>query len=440
MWPVSLLKNRSQKIAAAFALALTLSFALLGSLTVVLTDAALHRQVDQKISSEMERLVSLEKSGGLAALAAAQTAAETTERSLLFRFEDRNKNLVIGNFMPQNQRLGWSDLNVETDATAEQPDRFRVLTQVLGQGEISVASDLDEIENIRDTLSGAFITAGLVAASLALAGGMWFGHYNAKSINQLAATAEAIAAGDLTQRMIARHGEEGFDRLSATLNTMLDRNAELLEQQKRVTSEIAHDIRTPLTRLRQVLEQDGNDVAIQETDRLLDIFNSLLRIAELEEGARKAAFTRMDLSSLVAQIAEAYAANFEDTGRMLQVNAEVAAWVDGDKVLLLQLVSNLLENILAHTPAGIVAQLDVLAMGDLVTLSVTDNGPGIVETDITHIFKRFYRAGQSGQSQGNGLGLALVHAIAKLHGGAVKAERLQPGLMIVINLPNKKPG
>jgi signal transduction histidine kinase len=430
MWSVILLKNRSQKIAAAFALALTLSFALLGTVTVLLTDAALHRQVDQKIMAEMNRLVTIEKTSGLGALAKVQTKFESSEQSLLFRFEDKKQNLVIGNFSQHTLQLGWADVSIEPVDAQEQQDRFRVFTQVLGQGELSVASDIDEIENIKDTLTGAFITAGLVASCLASISAMWFGHFNAKSINQLAATAEAIAGGDVEQRMLTSHGEEGFDRLSATLNTMLDRNLELLESQRRVTSEIAHDIRTPLTRLRQILEKDGNAAALKEADRLLDIFNSLLRIAELEEGARTAAFSKVDLSKLVAEVVDAYANNFEDLGRSIVLSAAPAIWIQGDKTLLMQLISNLLENVLAHTPDGTEARFAVVANLEQIELSVTDNGTGVADDDVKNIFKRFYRSQKSRTSQGNGLGLALVAAIAHLHGAEVGAENLNPGLKI----------
>jgi signal transduction histidine kinase len=434
MWPVTFLKNRSAKIAGLYAVALILSFVVLGTLTVLLADAALHRQLDQKISAEMQRLITIETTGGIAAL------AETTDKAMLFRYLDKNNNLLLGNFKHVPPHLGWADVSIETTGAHEQPDRFRVLTQILGEGEISVASDLDEIENIRDTLTGAFITAGLVAALLAMIGSMWLGHYTAKSINQLATTAEAITAGELNQRMSTNHGEDGFDRLSATLNNMLDRNAELLEQQKQVTSDIAHDIRTPLARLRQILEQGGNETALKEADRLLDILNSLLRIAELGEGARHAAFSKLDLGALAAQVVEAYASNFEESGRSIALEAKQLYWVEGDKTLLLQLMSNLLENVLAHTPAGTKAIIAIAADAGQIEFSVSDSGLGVSETDLKNIFKRFYRAQKSRTTPGNGLGLALVAAIAKLHGAEVKAERLQPGLKIAVIWPNKKPG
>jgi signal transduction histidine kinase len=430
MWPATLFRNRSAKIAAAYCVALLLSFALLGTLTVFLTDAALHRQIDQKISAEMQRLITIEKTGGTDALALVQTQAETSEKTLLFRYTNPKLNLNLGNFTHVPQHMGWADVSVEPQTSQEQPDQFRVWKQPLGQGELSVASDLDEIENVTDTLAGAFITAGLVAALLALIGGLWFGHYNLKSINQLATTAEAVSAGELSQRMPILHGEDGFDRLSATLNHMLDRNAELLDNQKQITSNIAHDIRTPLTRLRQNLEKTGNRLALEETDRLLTILTALLRIAEIEEGPKREQFQRLDLVGVAQHTIEAYALSFEASGRTLNTEFVPEAWVEGDRDLLLQLFSNLFENLLAHTPKGTAALLTISKIKDHTCLTLSDDGLGVPAAELATIFRRFQRADLSRNSPGHGLGLALVFAISKLHQAELSAVNLNPGFQI----------
>ena len=217
-------------------------------------------------------------------------------------------------------------------------------------------------------------------------------------------------------------------------------NTELLNAQIRVTSDIAHDIRTPLMRLRQNLELNGNAEAIKESDRLLDILNSLLRIAELEEGARHSNFERVDLSVLATQVVEAYSSTFEEMGRDLKVVATTPVWCDGDKTLLLQLMSNLFENILAHTPVGTksILSLETTNLGH--RISMADDGPGVPESEIAKIFRRFTRADSSRITKGNGLGLALVSAIAHLHGAEVSATNLRPGLRINVIWTIKKPG
>jgi signal transduction histidine kinase len=439
MWPAKYFKSRAARLAAFYAIFLVISFALLGGLTIFLVNTELGIQFDQRISAEMDRLKDIQKTKGTEALLDILKSQETTEKTLLYRYESDAHDIIVGNFKLDIPRLGWVDLNSELTSEQEQPDRFRVFTTAVEGGRLSIASDVDEIENVRDTLAGAFSVAGLAAALLALLGGLWLSRTELKNINQLADTAEAITAGALNQRMPAIENGDGFDRLAVTLNTMLDRNAELLNAQIRVTSDIAHDIRTPLTRLRQNLELNGNAEALKEADRLLNILNSLLRIAELEEGARHSNFERVDLSALATQMADAYSSTFEEMGRDLKVIATTPVWCDGDKTLLLQLMSNLFENILAHTPVGTksILSVEVTALGH--RISMADDGPGVPEGEIAKIFRRFTRADTSRITKGNGLGLALVSAIAHLHGAKVSAANLRPGLRINVIWTIKKP-
>lgn len=439
MWPARYLESRASKLAVFYALYFVLSFAVLGVLTIFLIDTALRHQIDQKITTEMQRLIEIQKTSGTEALLKNLRQQETSEKALLLRYESDDHTVVEGNFSSEISQPGWMDFSSDLTATVEQPDRFRILTVPMQGGQLSVASDIDEIENVRDSLAGVFSVAGLVATLLALLGGLWLSRSEQRNINQLADTAEAISAGALSQRMPAIKKGDGFDRLAATLNTMLDRNAELLDAQIRVTSDIAHDIRTPLTRLRQNLETNGNSEAIKEADRLLDILNSLLRIAELEEGKRHSNFERLDLSALAIQVAEAYSSTFEEMGRDFTVIAVKPIWCDGDKTLLLQLMSNLFENVIGHTPKGTHATLSVTETSQDYSISIADDGPGVSETEITKIFNRFTRSDSSRRTLGNGLGLALVAAIAHLHGASVTATNTNPGLKITVLWPIKKP-
>ena len=440
MWPAILFKSRATKLAAFYAVYFVLSFALLGALTIFLIDAALRRQIDQKITAETQRLIEIQNTSGTEALLQNLRLQETTEKNLLFHYESENHKVVEGNFVSRISRLGWMDFSSDLTSTEEQPDRFRILTTPIQGGQLSVASDMDEIENVSDTIGGVFSIAALAAVLLALLGGHWLSRNEQRNINQLADTAEAIAAGALNQRMPEIKNGDGFDRLAASLNSMLDRNAELLNAQVRVTSDIAHDIRTPLTRLKQNLERSGNSEAISEADRLLDILNSLLRIAELEDGARHSNFERLDLNALASQVAEAYESSFEEMNREIILDAGPPVWIEGDKTQLLQLIANLFENIVAHTPRGTKAILSVGETCAGIRLMMADNGPGVSESEVTKIFNRFTKADQSRATKGNGLGLALVAAIAHLHGASVTATNLNPGLKIAVHWPIKKPG
>jgi signal transduction histidine kinase len=293
-------------------------------------------------------------------------------------------------------------------------------------------------------LRRVFAAALLLASALAVAGGAWLGRTFSKRFNALGQTADAVASGALGLRMLVSNRTDEFDRLSLALNRMLDQNASLLEAQRRVTSDIAHDIRTPLARLRQKLEflQDrrgGAEIgeAITEADNLLAITSALLRIAEIEEGSRKAGFGQVDLAQVAENVCEAFTASFEEQGKTLTLSPCGPLRVYGDQDLLSQLLANLVENSLSHTQAGASAEISVRNAEAGAVLSVADNGPGIAEAELASVVKRFYRAERSRTLPGNGLGLSLADAIANLHGGRLQLRNLNPGLEAAVFLPGQ---
>lgn len=301
---------------------------------------------------------------------------------------------------------------------------------------LTIAEDTDEIENIRAVLASVFSLAALCASLLAILGGLWLGRFYTRRLDQLANTAEAITDGAFSRRMPLTQSHDEFDRLSSSLNRMLDRNAALLESQRQITNDIAHDIRTPLTRLRQKLEAGTLDTAIEEADGLLGTLTSMLRIAEIEEGARTASFTAIDLAQIAGKIEEAFATSFEEQGKHLATRTDGEALVQGDPQLLIQLLSNLVDNALVHTPHGTHVLVEVRKTAHETSLAVVDSGPGVPEADMQRIFQRFYRLDRSRNTPGNGLGLSLVSAIANLHGAKLSVANMHPGLKIVLSWHN----
>jgi signal transduction histidine kinase len=433
MWFVTGLKGTGARLAAFYAVFFVVSVALLGVISVALVDAALRRQVDARIGAEMQRLQGVHHQGGDGALVGDISMHETTERGLVYRLQTADGRSLAGDFVGGGNDVGWFDYERLTDGQKEAPDNFRGLTSTIGGNILTIADDIDEVENTRDILSGVFLIASFAAALLAVVGGIGLSKYYLKNLNQLATTAEVITGGDMQKRMpMSRDGDE-FDRLSTALNQMLDRNADLLESQRQITNDIAHDIRTPLTRLRQKLEAGATDTALEETDNLLRILGSLLRIAELEEGQRRLNFVTVDLVQILQRIEDAYAAPFENAGKHLRTEFDTAVVVHGDPNLLTQLVSNLAENVLSHTPAGTRALLHVQNTPRGATLCMIDDGPGVADPELTLLFRRFYRGDASRSISGNGLGLSLVNAIAGLHGADVNACNLNPGFEIRVN-------
>lgn len=285
-----------------------------------------------------------------------------------------------------------------------------------------------------------------------LLGGLLLAAITAYLVNRLIArrldiisnTAVAIMDGDLSHRMPLTGADDDFDRLSSTLNAALERMQELMNSLQQVSSDIAHDLRTPLGRMLQGLERvrreaaskeeyaKAVDRAIAETEALLATFTAVLRIAQIEGGARRSALREVDLGEILESLVEAYELSAEDAASSLTTRMNGRGKIRGDRDLLVQMFANLIENSLTHTPAGsnIVVSLDETP--DAVTASVCDDGPGVPENEREKIFQRFYRLEASRTSPGTGLGLSLVAAVAKLHGAKIEVLNTHPGLRIAV--------
>jgi signal transduction histidine kinase len=279
------------------------------------------------------------------------------------------------------------------------------------------------------------------------------------------ATATAIAGGNLASRVALSGRGDEFDRLAATMNTMLDRMGTLMEGVRGVSDAIAHDLRTPIARVRAKLEdalaaagkalREGAagggpadslalraavEQGIADLDGISRIFQALLRIAEAEAGARRAAFATLDLVPVLADAAELYEAAAEARGQRLTTNLPERLELVGDRDLLLQAVANLLDNAIKFTPPGGTVELAAHAMPGSIEVVVADDGPGLSPEDRSHAGERFFRADKARATPGSGLGLSLVQAVAHLHGGQIRLEdavpgREPPGLRVVLRLP-----
>jgi signal transduction histidine kinase len=255
-----------------------------------------------------------------------------------------------------------------------------------------------------------------------------------------------IRSGNMAERVPVSDVDDEFDRLGRNINAMLDGIEELTEGIRQVTNDIAHDLRTPLTRLRQDLERAQQDPRVESyesliersiarIDEILDTFSSLLRISQIESGSGTSRFARLDLSCLFRDLTDTFAVVAEETGKA--VNCDIAGGVSffGDKTLLRQMIVNLIENSIQHTPPGthIAVKLGTDDAGTYAVIS--DNGPGVPEWARDKVFRRFFRLDESRQSRGNGLGLSLVAAIATHHGIALYLSDNDPGLSIRLRFP-----
>jgi signal transduction histidine kinase len=259
-------------------------------------------------------------------------------------------------------------------------------------------------------------------------------------------TSERVMAGNLSDRVPLRGSGDEFDQLAANLNRMLDQIERLMAAMREVTDDVAHDLKTPLARLRARLElaligpADGGGqseairAAIDEADRLLATFNALLGIAEAEAAAGRGRMSLLDLSEVARTAVEFYEPVAEEQGFALKLDAEPGVMIRGDRHLLSQALANLIDNALKYAGGGRVS-IRVLRLGGHAALEVADCGPGIPESDRETVFDRFVRLERSRSTPGNGLGLSLVRAVARRHGGGATLADNRPGLRAVLEFP-----
>jgi signal transduction histidine kinase len=272
-----------------------------------------------------------------------------------------------------------------------------------------------------------------------------------KRIDTIRDTSTKIMSGNLSERVPITRRNDEFDGLARNLNAMLDRIEQLLQGLKEVTDNVAHDLKTPLTRLRNQAESALRDTAspesreqaletvIAESDRLIQTFNALLMIARVEAGAPSGALSEIDVSAIVADMAELYAPVAEDAGIAVTTDITEGVKLHANRELVGQAMVNLLENAMKYarpedgSPGKIAVELR--REGGKVVIVVADNGPGIPEPDRQRVLERFVRLEKSRSEAGSGLGLALVNAVARLHGGAFRIEDNGPGVRAVLELP-----
>jgi len=311
------------------------------------------------------------------------------------------------------------------------------------QGYVFVGRGDRQLHELREVLIRTLLSAVAVTALIVLGGGTIVARFVIVRIDRFRAAAQRVIEGDLTSRMPTSGGSDEFNRLAQPLNAMLDQLEQSMESLRQISADIAHELRTPLARLKQRLEglerltdsqEQANliDAVRRDADYMLDVFASLLRIAQIEAGAARQHFAEIDLSSLLRDLCQVYEPVAADGGRHLAWSVATNVRLVGDRALLQQLFTNLIENALRHTPDGACVSVSLATGADGWAAAVSDNGHGIPATERERVFDRFYRLEKSRTTAGNGLGLSLVRAIAVAHDLDVRAEDAVPGLRVVI--------
>lgn len=443
-----------------FASTATFRLTLVYAATFVLSTLALFAYVYWRVSShvldhersslagEVRLLTDIDTRSGADALQreiqarmAADPAADT-----LYLLRGPGDKTIAGNIVGVRRQTGQFEDEVDVFASSTQSrhtERAVFVGAILpGDRHIAVGRDIEDLSSINSGILERFLGALAFAVLLAFTGGAVISMGFLRKLETINQTAETIMEGKLSERIPVTGTRDELDQLAGNLNRMLDRIQGLMETTRQVSSDIAHDLRTPLSRLRQRLEQardagpsaspDTLDVAVEEIDGILSTFSALLRIAQIESGARVSGFKAIDLSAVFSTIAEVYTAVAEDAGLALISVIDPDVTVTGDRELLTQMIANLVENAIRYSPAGSSITLRLQAQGGAPVGMVADTGPGIPAEERDKVFGRFYRLERNRTTPGNGLGLSLVSAVADLHGATVSLEDNKPGLLVRI--------
>ena len=432
-------------LVALVALGFALATLAIGVVAFETTHEALEQQLDHRIAAETRALIDEGDDGptGIAAAIRRREAARSTA-SLAYRLVDAANRPVAGHL---DARVPTTPGYVELLPYTEDGERriAQSLTTILPSGHrLIVAADRAVIDEMDVTLLRLFAGAFGAMLLLGIAAAWIVGAVTRARLARIDRTALAIIDGDLARRVPVTGSGDEFDGVAATLNRMLDRIGGLMDNLRQVSSDVAHDLRTPLTRLHNRLDEAlaSDDRAIQlvaieaaaaEARDLLEIFAALLRIAEVEGMSARAHFTDVSLSALVTDLVEVYRPAMEASGHRLESIIAPGISIGGDRRLLQRLLSNLLDNAIAHTPVGTNVTVALERTGASVRLSVADDGPGVSPELAATLFQRFTRADSSRSTSGHGLGLAMVSAIVAAHGGTV-AVQPSPRFAITVDI------
>ncbi len=427
------------------------------------------RQTEATLEAEITGLAEQYAQRGLSGLVQIVAARSAGDRgdAMIYLVTDPNGRPLAGNIagwpagVPTHSV--WLSFTLERTVNGQlelHPARGRLFI-IPGGYRLLVARDISDAAAFRSQVRSTLLWAGLIALGVGLVGGTVMSRNLLRRVEQVNRTSERVMAGNLSDRVPLDGTSDEFDQLAANLNRMLDQIERLMTAMREVTDDVAHDLRTPLSRLRTRLERalvdpmgvdptgvdpsggtlgggSGKNAAIRaaidEADRLLATFNALLNIAELESGARRDPMGPLDISEVARSAAELYEPVAEEKGFVLKVSTEADVKIRGERHLLSQALANLLDNALKYAGTGEI-EIRTFRRGACAVLDVADHGPGISEADREIVFDRFIRLEPSRTTPGNGLGLSLVRAIARRHGGATVLEDNHPGLRVRVEFP-----
>ncbi len=419
------------------------------------TAAYMSRQADATIAAEITGLSERYDMSGLSGLIEVinERLSRKPTGSSIYLLTTAVNTPIAGNLnrwpdVPPDEH-GWLNFRLENAANGKNEihlARARSFT-LSGDFHLLVGRDIYELEETQRRIIHALVLGFAITLVLGGVGGYVLSHQVGKRLETINTTSRDIMEGDLSRRIAQQHSGDEFDLLASNLNAMLDKIEALMDNVRRVSDSIAHDLRTPLARLRNRLEQlreeqgkDGQNLelveqAIADADGLLKTFNALLRIARIETQQHVESFADTDMGALLHDVVELYEPLAEEKHQSLKLRVDAEVHLLGDRDLLFQAMANLLDNAIKYTPSDGVIEIVLDKPDKKGRITLTDNGPGIPATEREQVFQRFYRLEKSRTSPGNGLGLSLVEAVASIHDMTLTLEDNHPGLRVCCTFP-----
>ena len=443
---IRFLRTEGFRLSAIYAGIFALSVVVLGIFVLVITNQALRDQIVDYSRTDIAAIrKGYEAQGVREAKEVMEQLMAGPASSALYLIQQDGK-VLGGNLPAMESRTGPIEFSFN--------DQGRV-RQVMGVGDylgpglyIFSGSDMARLRGVQAHILSIMLDLFAGAILIAVAGGALVSRSFLRRTDAMAKACHDIMQGDLKLRIPLRGTEDELDRLAEAINEMLVRIATLMENLSQVGNDIAHDLRTPVTHLRHRLERaradchtpqdyaNALDTAIAKADEILGLFSALLRIVQIEGGERRSAFAPLDLAALITQMRELFEPVAEEAGDDLRLGQIDKAVIRGDRQLLVQLFSNLIENAVVHTPRGTRIDLYLNREGARVVARVHDDGPGVPRDEHQRLFRRLYRREASRSQPGHGLGLSLVAAIADVHGATIRlADDGLPGLTVEVSFP-----
>ncbi|MTD96274.1 HAMP domain-containing protein [Hyphomicrobium sp. xq] len=444
---------------AAITVAVYLAFAgLVVGLLLWQTNRVLTNEVLATLRSEAALLKAEAQDGDAAALVRAVETRSRPGGPGLYYLADPSGKKVAGNLsrLPPEivDSAAGGVFRYAPDAISTR-ERLAVAipVDISGGVQLIVGRDVEELRRFAGEMGTVYFLALGFLTLGGLVAGFAASRVALKRIETINVAARSIMAGDMSRRISVTGADDEFDALATNLNAMLERIEALMSGLREVSDNIAHDLKTPLTRLRNSAEaalretgedayREGLEHTIEKADELIKTFNSLLLVARLEAGALEGNAERFDIGRVVRDVAELYEPVAEERGMQLAVNVGAGPEFTGNRQLIVQAVVNLIENAIKYsakpgTATDGAISIDLVNGTAGVEIAVADNGPGIAPEDRERVLKRFVRLEKSRTEPGTGLGLSLVQAVARLHGGYVRLEDNRPGLRVVLTLPKR---